>query len=134
LTLPQFGKSFVSDSFHLSGFGSQFYKGGYQASVELTKLLPALNRSAKTVAGKDPFALLTSTTGGVQLDFRKQSQLEDALTLIGQELRSLYVLVYSPDSHAPGDHRIRVEVDVPVLRFFHVPATQCRTVSVGLLA
>ncbi len=121
LTLPLFGKSFVSDSFHLSGLGSQGSKGGYRASVELTKLLPALKRSAKAATTSDPFSLLTSATGGVQLHFRKLDQLENALLLIGQELRSLYVLTYSPDSLTPGDHKITIQVDLPGAKVFSRP-------------
>jgi hypothetical protein len=34
LTLPLFGKAFASDAFRLEGLGSQWYKGGYQASIE----------------------------------------------------------------------------------------------------
>lgn len=45
LALPVWGKSFVADSFKLSGLGSQAARGGYQTSVELTRLLPALTRT-----------------------------------------------------------------------------------------
>ena len=119
LTLPEWGKSFVSDSFRLSGLGDQ--KGGYKASVELNRLLPALNRSAKAIAAKDPISVLTFATGGVELPFRKQTQLEDALTLIGQELRSLYLLTYSPDPLSLGEHTIHVEVNRPEAKVFSRP-------------
>ena len=121
LTLPEMGKSFVSNSFRLTGLGSQGSHGGYQASVELTRLLPALTHTAQKARAKDPFSLLTSATGGVQLGFRKQSQLEDALILIGQELRSLYLLTYSPESQAPGAHTIAVHVDISGAQVFARP-------------
>ena len=50
LTLPIAGKAFVSDSFSLQGLGSQGYRGGYEASVELTKAVPALRRVAQANA------------------------------------------------------------------------------------
>jgi hypothetical protein len=92
--------------------GSQFYKGGYEANVKLNRLLPALNRIARAIAAKDPFSVLTTATGGIQLSFRKQNELENALFLIGEELRSLYVLTYSPNSLAPGYHKIRIQAQV----------------------
>ena len=85
-------------------------------------MIPALTRSAKAANAADPFSLLTSATGGIQLGFRKQSQLEDALSLIGQELRSLYILTYSPDPSTPGHHTIKVAVDLPDARVFSRPA------------
>ena len=113
LALPEIGKTFVSDTFRLNGYGNQWYKGGYVASVELTKLIPVLSRTAKAKSGEDPFTLLTAATGGLQLHFRKQTQLEEALADIGTELRSLYTLSYAPGSDRPGYHRISVEIDVP---------------------
>ena len=44
--------------------------------------------------------MLTAATGGTQLHFRKQSQLEDGIAAIGIELRSAYLLSYYPNS--PG--------------------------------
>ncbi|MBV9156401.1 MAG: VWA domain-containing protein [Acidobacteriaceae bacterium] len=113
VALPEFGKKFVSETFSLRGLGSQGYKGGYEASTELTKLIPALKRGAESAAGKDAFSVLTASTGGVQLHFRKQRQLEDAIGIIGTELRSMYLLSFSPDLRESGYHEIKVDVGVP---------------------
>jgi hypothetical protein len=113
LTLPLLGKSFVSDSFALQGLGSQWYKGGYQASIELTKAVPALRRAAHARAHDDPFSLLTIATGGLQIHFRKQNQLENAIIAMGDALRSRYLLSYTPDLGNIGYHQIAVQVDVP---------------------
>lgn len=113
LTLPILGKAFVSDSFSLSGFGSQFYKGGYQASIELTKAVPALRRAARAEAHTDPFSFLTTVTGGIQLQFRRQNQLENAIIGLGDALRSRYFLSYRPNPFDAGVHRITVQVGVP---------------------
>ncbi|HMF76384.1 MAG TPA: VWA domain-containing protein [Bryobacteraceae bacterium] len=113
LTLPLFGKSFVSDSFRLEGLGSQWYKGGYRASVELTKAVPALRRAAEVNAGADPFSFLTVATGGLQIHFRKQKQLEDAIIALGDALRSRYFLSFTPDAADDVFHSIGVQVDVP---------------------
>jgi len=64
LTLPIVGKAFVSDSFSLQGLGSQWYRGGYQGRVELTKAVPPLRRASQASAHTDAFSLLTVATGG----------------------------------------------------------------------
>ena len=113
LTLPVLNKTFVANSFSLQGFGSQWYKGGYEASINLTKAVPALRRASQASAGADPFSLLTTATGGIQLHFRKQQQLENAIIGLGDALRSRYFLSYRPDRNDPGFHKIQVTVDVP---------------------
>lgn len=112
LTLPLLGKTFVSDAFGLTGLGSQGYKGGYEARVELTKAVPALRRTAQAGVHSDPFSLLTIATGGLQLHFRKQKQLEDAIIGLGDALRSRYLLSYRPDPYTAGFHKIVVQSDV----------------------
>ena len=113
IALPQFGKKFVSDTFSLSGLGSQGTKGGYEARMELTKMVPAVRRRTGVALGKDPFSQLTAATGGTQLHVRKQGQLEDAIDAVGAELHSMYLLSFSPDLRENGYHEIRVDVDVP---------------------
>jgi VWFA-related protein len=126
LSLPIFGKSFVSDSFTLSGLGSQAYKGGFIASVDLTKTIPALRRSGAEAKRTDPFSILTAATGGTLLHFRKQTQLEAALTVIGKELRTTYTLSYTPNSIELGYHVIRVQVDVPGAAVYSRPGCERR--------
>jgi VWFA-related protein len=113
LALPLLGKAFVSDSFHLEGLSSQQYKGGYRASVELTRAVPALRRASQASAGTDPFSYLAVATGGLQLHFRKQKQLEDAIIAMGDALRSRYFLSFRPDAAEDGFHTISVQVDIP---------------------
>jgi hypothetical protein len=90
LRLPLLDKAFVSDSFQLYGLSDQGWRGGYQASVELTRAVPALRRAAKAADQKDPFSFLAIATGGLQLSFRKQGQLENDLIAMGDALRSRY--------------------------------------------
>ncbi|MBV8898331.1 MAG: VWA domain-containing protein [Acidobacteriaceae bacterium] len=113
LTLPLLGKTFVSDAFGLTGLGSQGYRGGYEARVELTKAVPALRRTAEAGMHSDPFSFLTIASGGLQLHFRKQKQLEDAIIGLGDALRSRYILSYRPDPYTAGFHKIVVQADVP---------------------
>jgi VWFA-related protein len=113
LALPLLGKAFVSDSFHLRGLGSQQYKGGYEASVDLMRAVPALRRASQASAGTDPLSYLAVATGGLQLHFRKQKQLEDAIIAMGDALRSRYFLSFRPDAVDDTFHAIKVQVDVP---------------------
>jgi VWFA-related protein len=123
-TLPLFGKSFVSDAFTLQGLGSQWYKGGYEASIELTKAVPALRRAALVRARSDPFSLLTVATGGLQIRFRKQRQLENAIIAMGDALRSRYVLSYAPYPDNIGYHTIAVRVGIPEAIVYARPGYQ----------
>ena len=111
LTLPQFGSAFVSDTVTVNGASAQ-EKGGFKAGLDLGRLVAVLRRSSDAEKGGDPFSVLTTTTGGTQLHFRKQRELENAIAAMGVELRSAYVLSYSPNTTEAGFHTISVKVDV----------------------
>jgi VWFA-related protein len=113
LALPEIGKTFVSDTFSLRGLSSASDRGGFQAGVDLARLVPVLTRSAAAREGADVFSVLAAATGGTQLHFRKQNQLEDAIAILGVELHSTYVLSFAPGAADRGYHSLRVEVDLP---------------------
>jgi hypothetical protein len=121
ITLPEFGKAFVSDNFSL-GPVPQEARGGFQASINLGAVLAALSRSSHADAGTDPFSVLIAATGGTQVHVRKQKEFEEAISAIGEQLRSAYQLSYSPASHEPGYHTIKVAVDVPDATVFSRPS------------
>jgi VWFA-related protein len=120
LVLPEIGKAFVSDTFSLQGL-SRADRGGFKAGADLAKLISVLNRSANAETGADPFSILVAATGGTELHFRKQRQLEDAIAAIGVDLRSAYLLSYYPNSQEAGYHTVKVEVDVPGARVYSRP-------------
>jgi hypothetical protein len=72
-------------------------------------------------ARSDPFSLLTVATGGLQIHFRKQNQLENAIIAMGDALRSRYVLSYTPDPDNIGYHKILVQVGVPGVTVYARP-------------
>ncbi len=111
--LPLYGKNFISDSFTLSGLPDNLYRGGYVASVELTKLGPALKHTVKSASKSDPFVLLTGQTGGIELQFRNQRDLENDIIAMGGALHTTYTLTYSPDPLRPGYHSIAVTTNIP---------------------
>lgn len=121
LTLPMAGKDFVSDTFSLEGLSSRSDRGGFKAGVDLGRLAPVLRRSAAASEAADPFSVLTAATGGTQFHFRAQRELEDGISLIGVELRSAYVVSYSPAPKEPGYHTIRVQVGMPGAKVFSRP-------------
>jgi VWFA-related protein len=113
LALPEIGRTFVSDTFSLRGLSSAKDRGGFQAGADLARLVPVLTRTAAAAENADLFSVLAAATGGTQLHFRKQNQLEDAIAILGVELHSTYVLSFAPGASTPGYHSLRVEVDVP---------------------
>ncbi len=64
-------------------------------------------------AKPDPLSPLIAATGGTELHFRHQPELENAIGALGVELRSAYLLSYYPSSADAGRHTISVEVSVP---------------------
>ena len=121
LALPVAGKDFVSDTFSLDGLSSRTDRGGFKAGVDLGRLVPTLRRTSAVAEGGDPFSVLTAATGGTQYHFRAQRELEDGISLIGVELRSEYLVSYSPAPGGPGYHTIRVEVGMPGAKVFSRP-------------
>jgi hypothetical protein len=121
LTLPVAGRDFVSDTFTLEGLSSRTDRGGFKVGVDLGRLAPAMRRTAAAADAADPFSVLTAATGGTQFHFRAQRELEDGISLIGVELRSQYLVSYSPAPGVPGYHTIKVEVGVPRAKVFSRP-------------
>lgn len=118
--LPEFGKAFVSDTFSLQGV-SREEKGGFKGGVDLGNLVAVLRRSSHAEKHADPFSILTAATGGTELHFRKQTELEEAIATIGLELRSAYLLSYYADSTQSGYHTVKIEVDKPGAKAFSRP-------------
>jgi VWFA-related protein len=120
LALPEFGKAFVSDTFSLEGV-SRDQKGGFKGGVDLGNLAAVLRRSSQAGKHADPFSILTAATGGTELHFRKQKELEEAIATIGLELRSAYLLSYYAGAIEPGYHTVKIEVDKPGAKAFSRP-------------
>jgi len=113
MALPQFNKAFVEDTFTLEGLSSRSDRGGFKTGADLSRLAPALTQATAAGAKVDPFTRLTRATGGTQLHFRTQRAMEDAVGIVGTEIRSVYTLSFSPESRKPGYHSLKVEVNLP---------------------
>ena len=61
----------------------------------------------------NPLSPIVAATGGTELHFHRQPELENSIAALGVELRSAYVLSYYPSVSEAGRHTISVEVSVP---------------------
>ena len=79
--------------------------------------VPPILRSIHDLFKKSPAEAFTFFTGGTVYNFATQKGLEAAITDIGKNLNSQYVLSYSPNNkEEPGFHNILVKVDRPGLK------------------
>jgi VWFA-related protein len=78
---------------------------------------PQVWRSIRDIFMKTPEEAFTQYTGGTTYTFEARSRsLEEAISSIGREIHSQYILSYSPnDQTEPGFHTIKVSVDKPGL-------------------
>jgi len=80
--------------------------------------VPPIFHSIKDLFKKTPAEALSSLTGGNVYSFATQRGLEEAISDIGKDLNSQYILSYAPTravTEEPGYHTIRVLVNRPGL-------------------
>ena len=86
--------------------------GGQGGSAEFVPLIEELYRGVKGIFWKNPQEALVAATGGREFHFATLRGLEDALSAMGEELHSQYILSYTPSTRDEGGyHEIRVVVD-----------------------
>lgn len=79
--------------------------------------VPVIYRGIRDLFKKTPAEAFTYFTGGQIYSFSNQRGLEDAITDIGKDLNSQYILSYNlSNKEEPGFHNIKVEVDRPGLK------------------
>jgi VWFA-related protein len=79
-------------------------------------VLPPLWRSIHDLFRKPPAEALASFTGGRIYSFGTEKGLERAITDIGEDVNSQYILTYAPNNlDEPGFHTIKVVVNRPGL-------------------
>jgi VWFA-related protein len=84
-----------------------------QAQTQTGNWIPALVEVFKGVKGvfvDNPVELYTKYTGGREYTFTTQASLDHAVSAIGDEIHSQYLLSYVPSSEEGGFHTIRVDV------------------------
>ncbi len=86
--------------------------GGQGGSAQFVPLLEELYRGVKGIFWKNPQEALVAATGGREFNFATLRGLEEALSALGEELHSQYILSYTPSTRDEGGyHEIRVVVD-----------------------
>jgi VWFA-related protein len=89
---------------------TQLYAGNY------IPLFVDIFKAGKSLFIDDTLDVFTRYTGGKEYSFIKQRDLEKAVTALGEELHSQYLLSYTPSTQDEGGyHDIRVEVNRPRL-------------------
>lgn len=88
--------------------------GSQGGSADFVPLLVEIFKDTKSIFVDNPAELFTKGSGGTEFSFAKQKGLEDAISKIGEEIHSQYLVSYSPSNREEGGfHEIRVEVDSP---------------------
>ena len=85
---------------------------GVQNQVQFAPLLKEIYTQAKRLFVDNPTEVLSKGTGGTEVAFLRQRGLEDAIQRISTEIRSQYLISYSPSNKdEPGFHDISVVVE-----------------------
>lgn len=93
-----------------------------QEDGNLLNAVPPILHSIHDLFKRSPAEAFTYFTGGRKYSFATERALEDAITDIGKDLNSQYLLSYSPnDKNEPGFHTIKVSVDRPGLKIIARP-------------
>lgn len=87
---------------------------GYGANF--APMLVEIFRGVKGVFVQNPIEIYTEYTGGKEMGFVSQQDLERAVQNIGREIHNQYIITYNPNNKNEGGlHNIRVEVTRPGL-------------------
>jgi len=88
--------------------------GAVGSSANFVPLLVEIFRDVKAIFIDNPAEVFTKGTGGAEFSFVRQRGLEEAISRIGSEIHSQYIIDYNPNNKLEGGfHEIRVVVDDP---------------------
>jgi VWFA-related protein len=86
-------------------------------AMNIVPIIEELFTATKAIFVKNPAELYTQFTDGREYAFITQADLEKALAAIGNEIRSQYLLSYTPNNKMEGGfHKIQVIVNRPNLK------------------
>lgn len=84
--------------------------------INFAPMLVEIFRGVKGVFVDNPIEVYTQYTGGKEIGFVSQTDLERAVQAIGREIHNQYIITYNPNNKNEGGlHNIRVEVTRPGL-------------------
>ena len=88
-----------------------------QSTGNILNAAPPILKSIHDLFRRSPAEAFTFFTGGEVYNFATERGLEQAVSDIGKDLNSQYILSYSPNnSDEPGFHKINVSVNRPGLK------------------
>jgi VWFA-related protein len=91
-----------------------------QSQTAVGNWVPLINEifiAAKAVFVSNPLEVYTTYTGGREYSFKSQRDLDQAVSDLGAELHSQYLLTYTPNNQDEGGyHHIVVQVLKPGLK------------------
>lgn len=77
--------------------------------IEFVPLMVEIFKDAKAIFVDNPVEIFTKGTGGTEFSFVRQRGLEEAVSKIGEELHSQYLISYNPNNKEDGGfHQIQV--------------------------
>jgi len=86
-------------------------------SLQFMPLLIEIYKDAKSIFKSNPVTVFTKGTGGTEYSFYRGHGLEQAIEDIGEQVRSEYMLSYSPNNQEEGGfHAINVAVESPLAK------------------
>lgn len=92
----------------------------YQSQNAMGNWIPLFKEiflAARSTMVPNPLEVFTTYTGGREFNFRNQNELDRAISDLGQEIRSQYLLTYAPNNlDEAGFHNIVVRVARPDLK------------------
>ncbi len=115
VAMPRAGRQLAGKSVRIDSPKGAFAASdsGIMGTADLARIVPDIYRDARTLRHDDPVSVMVAETGGRRIPFRRLREIETAISLIGEELHTEYLLTYMPTHPDPGYHTIRVEVSSP---------------------
>ncbi|MBK9166373.1 MAG: VWA domain-containing protein [Bryobacterales bacterium] len=106
-------------------------KGNWDGnSANFIPLMVEIFRDVKAIFRDNPMEALTKSTGGQEFSFVKTRGLETAISQLGSEIHTQYIITYNPSNKEEGGfHEIRVTVDHPDARVRTRPGYWLATVN-----
>lgn len=91
--------------------------GTFGYGGDFVPVIEEIFRATKAIFVRNPAEVYTKFTGGREYSFMSQADLERAIARIGAEIRSQYILSYTPNNKIEGGfHSIKVVVNRPNLK------------------
>ncbi len=107
---PPGARASAPHSPNLPAYSSQVY-GNASNSANFIPMLVEIFKATKAIFVDNPIEVYTKWTGGKEHAFVTQRDLESAISAIGTELHSQYVITYAPSNRDEGGfHDIKVSV------------------------